>query len=95
MRHEAEYFERRFRDAPQGSVRAPGLSVDVFVWDDFHNRYLICDLIGISLPNGVDTTSDPTSVTRWTRLGRENRDDLQRAFDPASERHSLRHRFAI
>jgi len=95
MRDEAEYFERRFRDALQGSVRAPGLSVEVFVWDDFHDRYLICDLIGISLPNGFDTTAHPTSVTRWTRLGRKDRDDVQREFDPASRRHALRHRFAI
>ncbi|MBN2491309.1 MAG: hypothetical protein JXQ29_10725 [Planctomycetes bacterium] len=95
MRAEAGYFERRFRDALQASVRAVGLRVEVFVWDDFHDRHLISNLIGISLPNGFDTTADPSSVTRWTRLGREDRDDVQREFDPASNRHALRQRFVI
>lgn len=93
--HTNNNFERRFREALQASVRAAGLSVEVFIWDDFHDRYLISDLIGISLPNGFDTTTDPTGVTRWTRLGTNDRDDVQREFDPASGRHTLRHRFAI
>lgn len=88
-------FERRFRDALQASVHAAGLRVEVFVWDDFHDRFLISDLVGILLPNGFDTTTDPNSVTRWTRLGRGDRDDVQREFDPASRRHALRHRFAV
>ncbi len=27
-----------------------GISVEVFLWDDMHDRYLILDLIGLSLP---------------------------------------------
>jgi hypothetical protein len=95
MNDEAGYFERRFRDALQATVSAASFRVEVFIWDDFHDRYLICNLIGISLPNGFDTTADPTSMTRWTRLGREDRDDVQREFDLASNRHALRHRFTI
>ncbi len=95
MHNDQEYFERSFRNALEESVRAAGLSVVAFIWDDFHDRYLILNLIGISLPNGFDTTTDPRSVTRWTRLGRNDRDDVQREFDPASRRHELRHRFVI
>jgi hypothetical protein len=95
MRDEAEYFEHRFRGALQAPVRAASLRVEVFVWDDFHDRYLISDLIGISLPNGFDTTRHPTSLTRWTRLGRRDRDDVQREFDRSSGRHALQHWFAI
>jgi hypothetical protein len=60
-----------------------------------YGNLVISDFIGISLPNGFDTTTAQTSVTRWTRLGRQDRDDIQREFDPASRRHALRHRFAI
>ena len=55
MRDEGDYFERRFRDGLSGRLRAAGLQAEVFVWDDFHDRYLISNLVGISLPNGFDT----------------------------------------
>lgn len=95
MRDQPDYFERLFCEALRESVRASGLRVEVFLWDNFHDRYLISNVVGISLPNGFDTTADPTSITRWTRLGRDDRDDLQREFDPANERHKLRHRFFV
>ncbi len=89
------YFEKLFRDALEPKVRASGLRVEVFVWDEFHDRFLISNLIGISVPNGFDTTRDASSITRWTRLGRDDRDDVQREFDPASGRHALRDRFLM
>ncbi|GIW56558.1 MAG: hypothetical protein KatS3mg082_2962 [Nitrospiraceae bacterium] len=95
MSSDSAYFETRFRRALQTILSSAGLRAEVFIWDDFHDRYLISDLIGISLPNGFDTTTDPNSVTTWTRLGRKDRDDVQREFDPASGRHTLRHRFTI
>lgn len=90
-----EDLEASFRKALQGPMKRAGLRVEVFFWDDFHNRYLICNLIGISLPNGFDTTSNPKDIQHWTRLGRDGRDDTQREFDPASRRHALRHRFFL
>lgn len=95
MCNDPKYFERRFRGALEAILHDADLRAEVFVWDDFHDRYLISNLIGISLPNGFDTTTNPNSITRWTRLGRQDRDDVQREFDPASERHALRHRFAV
>ncbi|MCW5755353.1 MAG: hypothetical protein KIT24_11655 [Phycisphaeraceae bacterium] len=76
-------------------LREAGLSAEVFIWDDFHDRYIITDLIGIVLPNGLDTTADANALTTWSRLGRPQRDDIQREFDPASNRHSLRGRFKL
>ena len=40
-----------------------GLAFEVYLWDDFHDRYLISDLVGISLPYGFDTTADPNART--------------------------------
>lgn len=57
-------------------------------------RYLVSNLIGISLPNGFDTTASPRPTT-WSRLGRPDRDDIQREFDKAAGRLVLRGRFRI
>ena len=87
--------EHIFHSALTRPLQAAGLSAHVFIWDEFHDRYLISDLIGISLPNGFDTTSRRDDITTWTRLGRTERDDVQREFDEASRRHHLHHRFTI
>lgn len=77
----------------QAVAKSAGISVEVFLWDDFHDRYLITDLIGISLPHGFGTTKAPDEKTTWTRLGRDDRDSVQREFDPA--RRQPRHRFTV
>lgn len=77
----------------QAVARTAGLSVDVFLWDDIHDRYLITDLIGISVPYGFGTTTAPNAQTTWTRLGRNDRDSVQREFDPAHRQ--PRHRFTV
>jgi hypothetical protein len=88
-------IESSFRSRLLGVARSAGVQVDVFFWDDFHDRFLISNLVGISLSNGFDTTSNPNEVATWSRLGRTERDDIQREFDPASGRHALLGRFRI
>ena len=88
-------LEQDFRQKLAAPLSAAGLKVDVFVWDDFHDRFLISNLIGISLPNGFDTTSNQAAVTTWTRLGKRESDDVQREFDPANNRHKLHGTFRI
>lgn len=88
----AEELEQRFREELAAPLRAAGVKVDVFVWDDFHDRHIISNLIGLVLSNGFDTGS--TQAT-WARLGRAERDDVQREFDVASGRHALRARFKM
>ena len=94
MDDDESYFERRFRDELASPLRTAGLRVEVFVWDRFHDRFLISNLIGISLPNGFDTGGRYPS-THWTRLGRPDRDNIQREFDPSSNRRKLYGRFSI
>lgn len=77
----------------QAVAKSAGISVEVFLWDDIHDRYLITDLIGVSLPHGFGTTKAPNAQTTWTRLGREDRDSIQREFDPAHRQ--SRHRFTV
>ena len=85
---------------PLGSVREMFSTLDAFlsaakmkalvhVWDDFHDRYLITNHIGISLPNGFDISRNVSELTTWSRLSVKDREDVQREFDPASRRHTL------
>ncbi len=89
-----EDIEKNFRDRLESHLRSAGLKVTVFVWDDFHDRYLISNLIGLSLPYGFGTGTYPR-LTRWTRLGRCDRDSVQREFDKASKQHKLHKQFPI
>jgi hypothetical protein len=58
-----------------------GLVASVFIWDDFHDRYLITDLIGLLMGNGFDITKNPDAITTWARISREDREKIQREFD--------------
>ena len=88
-------WEEIFRREMTGAMEQYGLSIEIFIWDDFHDRYIISDLVGISTPNSFDTTRAANNLTRWTRLGRADCDDIQREFDPAARRHKLLHRFRV
>ena len=94
-RPQSANVEQALRPALATAARQSGLTFEVFLWDDLHDRYLISDLVGILVPYGFDTTTDPNSVTTWSGLGRAERDDVQREFDPASNRHTLRHTFRV
>ena len=95
LKGDDSYFRNCFDAGLANRLRAAGLKVEVFVWNDFHDRYLISNLVGVSLPNGFDTTNNDNDITTWSRLGRDERDDIQREFDPASQRHKLHQRFTI
>lgn len=82
-----------FQPPIRALAKSAGISVEVLLWDDMHDRYLITDIIGISLPYGFGTTKAPKAQTTWTRLGRDDRDSVQREFDPA-HRQPI-HRFTV
>lgn len=95
LQRDGAYFRNRFGMELGGRLGAAGLQVEVFIWDDFHDRYLISNLVGVSLPNGFDTTNNVNDITTWSRLGRGERDNVQREFERASHRHVLRDRFTV
>jgi hypothetical protein len=77
------------------TLQSQGLTTEIFFWDDFHERYLITDIIGVSVPAGFDITSKQDDWSTWGRLGREDKDTIQRLFDPAARSGSLKWRFSI
>jgi hypothetical protein len=88
-------WKNRFNSLLQPVVSKADLSIEVSIWDDFHDRCMISDLIGVSLSNGFDVSSKLDDITTWTRLSRIDRDDLQREFDPVSGRHKRQGCFLI
>lgn len=77
------------------ALNRQGLAAEVFLWDDFHDRYLIADVVGVSVPAGFDVTTKADDGSTWGRLGREDKDKIQRLFDPAARPGSLKWRFSI
>ncbi|QJW85257.1 hypothetical protein HK414_23205 [Ramlibacter terrae] len=53
----AEEWRRRFRQVIDNDAMLRGLDIEIFVWDEFHDRYLISNLMGISVPYGFDTSA--------------------------------------
>jgi predicted deacylase len=72
-----------------------GLSAEVFCWQDFHDRHLIADIIGIHAGAGFDVTVQAQDMTTWSCLSRGDRDVIQRQYDPATRPDDLKHRFII
>lgn len=72
-----------------------GLSAEVFFWQDFHWRYLITDVLGISAEAGFDVTNNDQQ-TIWTRLSRGDREEIQKQFDVGGPKQSdLKFSFCI
>jgi len=68
-------------------LAAAGLKATVFLWERMHDRYLITDLVGITVPYGFDISADANETSTWTRLGPTERDRQQREFDIACDLH--------
>ncbi|WP_129125932.1 hypothetical protein [Geomonas oryzae] len=75
-----------FETAFGSIVKATGVRIDIFLWDEMHDRYLLSDIIGISMPYGFDTTArtDHLGRTTWNRMSRTVRDNVLKDFDEAA-----------
>lgn len=91
---DSRHFKRRFHSVLAEPLHSVGLNAKVFIWDDFHDRYLISNLAGISLSNGFDTSRDNARTT-WARLGNRDRDEIQQEFDRNSRQHKLVQEFEV
>ena len=90
-----EQWKESFSSEWNRPLQETGLQAKIFIWDDFHDRYLISDVLGIAMGNGFDTSSNLKDMTTWTRLGRDARDDIQKEFDPATVRRKLQYMFTL
>jgi hypothetical protein len=66
--------------------------ITVYYWSNFHDRYIVSDLVGISLPHGLVTNSQKTT---WVKLTPDDKADVQREFHPNHNHHQSIHKFLI
>ncbi len=84
----ASDWKQRFAQVIATRPALNKLSVSVFVWDEFHDRYFVSNLMGISVPYGFDTTVKD-EATRWSMLSTEDANDVREEFtegDPRKRR---------
>lgn len=73
-----------------------GLRVLVRIWDDFHDRHFLSNVIGLQLGNGLISSRNPRATVLCARLSRDVRDKLDREFDENNKTvHELRCGFEI
>lgn len=78
----AKEWHQRFTQVLSADPVVSTMKIDVFIWDEFHDRYLISNLMGLSVPYGFDTTTKQ-DATRWTLLSRDDADDVRSEFNEA------------
>lgn len=62
-------------------LEAAGIAGEVYIWPDVHDRFLVTDIISISVPNGFDIALRPQGPTRWSRLMQVDQERLQKEYD--------------
>jgi hypothetical protein len=76
-----EGWKSRFSEWNKQFARR-GLHAKVFFWPKFHDRFLITNLIGLSLPNGFDVDEESEErPTTWCRLSRKDGVAIEKSFD--------------
>jgi hypothetical protein len=90
-----EQIKTDFRNSLEACLKDAVVAIDVFLWDDFHDRFLLTELLGTSWSNGFDINEAPSSSVTVTRLSRSDRDEVQNEFTANSTRHHLQGRFKI
>jgi hypothetical protein len=73
----------RFSKLKEG-LGGTGLKIEIYLWENFHDRHLITDLVGILIGAGFDITGQANDPSTWARLDELDKEGIQRRFDPAS-----------
>lgn len=76
-------------------LKLNSIKIEVFLWDDIHDRFVASNLLSMSWSNGFDTTSSSSAKVTVCRLSREDRKDLQDEFTYNSTQHKRMDHFYI
>jgi hypothetical protein len=96
--HRADWLENKQNRLPNSQwkqqfepwsreLRKARRSVEVLFWHEIHARYLVSDIVAISLHDGFRAYSDArtSKSTRWSRLGTDARENLQREYEEGGD----------
>lgn len=86
---------KKIFDSRDRSLKTEGIVAEVFIWDDFKERYLISELVGLLVGKGFKINKDPNAKNTWSRLSRENAQSVDREFGDNSPVHGQPLRFEI
>jgi hypothetical protein len=75
----ASAWKQSFHQIISANPALKNLNIEVFIWDEFHDRYVVSNLMGISVPYGFDTTNK-NEATRWSMLSTQDADDVREEF---------------
>lgn len=75
-------LQLRFEDYFRPCLHKLNVKVSVFFWSGFHDRFVISNLVGISLSNGFDIGRGAHDTAVWSLLDIRIRDEIQSKFDP-------------
>jgi hypothetical protein len=88
-------LKKRFRDNWEAAMKDNNIKANIFLWDDFHDRFVASNLLSMSWSNGFDTTTSSSAKVTVSRLSREDRRDLQDEFTYNSTQHKRLDHFYI
>ncbi len=89
----SEEYERDFREVLTQIIQEQGLEIKVFFWDDFHDRYLLSDLLDINLAHGFAISGSRPTI--WTRVGKKDAISVRDEFDKKKSDFHLLHDFTV
>lgn len=69
------------------------LTVEVFVWEYFHDRFIISNIVAINLSSGLDVVRNANVL--WNRLPNSMLDGIQRDFAANSAKYDLKYQFKL
>jgi hypothetical protein len=87
-------WKTRFRRLSM-TLQDTGLTLQVFVWKYFHDRYILTNLTGIALSGGLDVSHHDNASVIWSRLPRYLRDAIQADFHPNASKYELLYQFTL
>lgn len=89
---EKKDYEDYFRKKLTNVIKQAQLEVNFFIWDEFHDRYIISNLVGIMSGNSFSIGEQETT---WMRLDRTRKGQIQAEFDGNSRKHGTPFIFTI
>jgi hypothetical protein len=88
--------EVRDRYAPLSSaLRDLGLTADVTIWSDLHDRYLLTDLGAYVLGNSLTSSKDFDKRNTWARLDEKDANELNTLYTPEVRPNKVVYRLTI
>lgn len=76
-------------------LKRKSLRAEIHLWDHFHDRFIITNLLGIHMGKGLSINDKVNEITTWSKLSKLDREAVEREFDSNSGQRTLKYKFTI